>query len=353
MPDKLVDAFLQQNKACEQLGSPFTALVCRVLAEGGLPPSAVRRVLETWPGDPTALGDAVPLRLCGALHELVLSGVDCELAEIYPPNHADIAASALHDALIAAIDRHQDHIVDRFKSPPQTNEIRRAAALYTGLLHIATLTDLPIVLSEIGASAGLNLLLDRFCYRLDQSTAGAASSPIRLEPEWRGQPPPQADFSIIERRGCDLNPFDLSDDGHRTRLLSYVWADQTDRLNRMRAALKIAREVTVEVDAAHAVEWLEQRLENARQGHAHVAFHSITWQYLSEGDQFRGKMIIENAGLRSSWDAPLFLLSMEADGDSPGASLRLRAWPGGEERELARVDFHGRWIAWKGVDHEQ
>ena len=31
---------------------------------------------------------------------------------------------------------------------------------------------------------------------------------------------------------------------------------------------------------------------------------------------------------------------------SPPAALRLTLWPGGEERLIARVDFHGRWAEW-------
>ncbi|MEX3009500.1 DUF2332 domain-containing protein [Hoeflea sp. TYP-13] len=346
LPQKLATAFQQQRSACEQLGSPFTARICQTIAENGLPPSSVREMIATWPGDPSSNGDSVPLRLCGALHELVLSGADAHLAELYPPATDVLELSHIHSALAGAISRHEGRICKRLLNPPQTNEIGRAAAIHAGLLHIVTLIDKPLILSEIGASAGLNLLLDRFGFTLGETVSGAENSPVHLQPEWTGKAPPPADFMIADRRGCDLSPFDLAEENHRIRLLSYLWADQTDRLDRMRSALAIFDELPVKVDAADAVDWLDQRLSSTRPGHAHVVFHTIAWQYLSKGDQRRGKRIIQAAGARSTRDAPLFLLSMESDGRSPGAALRICAWPGGNVRELARVDFHARWIAW-------
>lgn len=350
LSEHLVEAFVRQGTSCRYLGSPFTAMICEAVAQRGLADSSVRELLETWSGDPTTEGDALPVRFCGALHELVLADMDPELAAVYPPNHDATDAATLHDALNRSIGRHHQFMAGRMENPPQTNEIRRSAAIYAGLMHIASLMSKPIVLSEIGASAGLNLLLDQYAYRLGNSEFGSITSPVRLEPEWRGPQPKPGGVTIVDRRGCDLSPFDLAAESHRIRLLSYIWADQHDRLSRLRAALEIAADQPVDVDAANAVDWLEQRLAVQHPGRAHVVYHSIAWQYLKESDQRRAVEILENAGARSTPDAPLFLLGMEGDGRKPGASLTLRAWPTGEETELARVDFHGRWIEWKSGD---
>ncbi|WP_010141441.1 DUF2332 family protein, partial [Oceanicola sp. S124] len=62
--------FLKQARACEALGSPFTAALLRWL-EGAMPEGAVAAPIRDW--DPGALGpDAVALRLAGGLHALVL-----------------------------------------------------------------------------------------------------------------------------------------------------------------------------------------------------------------------------------------------------------------------------------------
>ena len=346
LPPVLVAAFERQGQACGALGSDFTALFCQTIGERGLPASTVRQTIAGWQGDPYSQGDSVPLRLCAALHELVLTQSDAELTQAYPPNSHGMTPVALHPVLCHAIDRHQQWICRRLQSPPQTNEIRRSAAIYAGLTHIARRTDLPFVLSEVGASAGLNLLLDQFSYRFGPTAHGKQASPVHLEPDWTGPAMPPVAFTIAERRGCDLSPFDLADAGDRMRLLSYVWPDQPDRLERLRAALALADHTPFEVDACDAVTWLETRLQLPRRDKAHVIYHTIAWQYLSETDRQKGRQIIEQAGARSSKEAPLFVLGMEADDLARGAALRLRAWPDGPARQLGRVDFHGRWIAW-------
>ena len=95
-------------------------------------------------------------------------------------------------------------------SPPQTNEVGRSAALFGGLLQVlgtAEHPDLPVRLVEIGASAGLNLLADRFVYRAaDGSTWSAGDpTPVVLDPAWESRPPGILPaVRVAERLGCDL-----------------------------------------------------------------------------------------------------------------------------------------------------
>ena len=62
--------------------------------------------------------------------------------------------------------------------------------LLPGFLPIARETGLPLALHEIGSSAGLNLLFDRFHYRYGDVEWGDPASPVRLAPEVRGNPVP-------------------------------------------------------------------------------------------------------------------------------------------------------------------
>lgn len=344
LPPGLTAAFERQELACRNLGSPFTSLICGSVARNALPESKTLSIMVNWVGDPSSAGDALPIRLCGALHELVLTRTDDQLCRIYPPNHKNVTADRLYDAIASAVRSHDEFLATRLQRAPQTNEVRRSTALLAGFLHIADRTGLPLDISEIGASAGLNLQFDRFAHKIDGRPYGAAASKVQLEPDWSGPPPPPAQLVVKDRRGCDLSPFDLTQSGEQTRLLSYVWADQQDRLERLRAAMAVAPPVPV--DRADAVEWLQTRLKATRNGRAHVLFHTIAWQYLPDGAKKRGRYIIEQAGTRATRSAPLYLLAMEPDDKSPGAGLRLESWPDGSSEELARVDFHGRWIEW-------
>jgi hypothetical protein len=150
---------------------------------------------------------------------------------------------------------------------------------------------------------------------------------------------------IRARAGVDLNPLDPEAD--RDRLLSFIWPDQSDRLERTRAALDLAQQIRPEIARACAVDWLEMRLSRPIPAAVHLVYHTIVWQYLPADKQARGKALLERAGARLRPDEPLALLSMEDDGERPGARVALTLWPGGEVVELGRADFHGRWVDWR------
>lgn len=347
--DRVRRSFLRQADACAELGSPFTARLCRLAAErldAGTSP--VDAMLLGWRGDPTAAGDAVALRFAGALHALVLSG-DAALAAAWPPHHETLEDERLWRTVRAATRRHEAALVRMLQSPPQTNEVRRSSALAAGLLVLARKIPLPVVLAEVGASAGLNLLVDRYRHGLGGIVAGDPASPLDLAPEWRGPAPPAAVLRIAGRAGCDLRPVDPNDPGDRRRLLSYVWPDQADRLARTRTALRLASAERVAVERADAVDWLARRLAAPMPGRVHVVTHTIAWQYLPVDRRATGDRIIAAAGARATSDAPLARLAMEHDGDRAGAALTLEIWPGGDRLSLGRVDFHARWIDWAGM----
>jgi hypothetical protein len=342
----LQQAFLDQAKACDALGSPFTARICRLHAERLEPGNAVADRMLDWPGNPSSSADSVPLRIAGCLHALVLEGKDSLLSVAYPPDQTD--DEALWVAITHAYSVHSDFILDRLASPPQTNEVRRSGALLPGFLTLAERVGKPLVLSEVGASAGLNLQWDRYRYRLGDTSWGDPASQIVIEPQWRGNPAPIADVSVLSRAGCDLKPVDASNFDHCLRMLSYIWADQADRLARTRAALDLAARTGLQIEQADAIDWLKERLDKTHLGATHVIFNTIAWQYLPRELQAEGESVIAQAGKRASDDAPLARLQLEADGSKDGASLTLQMWPTGEKQEIGRADFHGRWMDWRG-----
>lgn len=339
-------SFERQALACEDLGSPFTARLCRLAAgrlDRALP---VGRVILDWPYDPSGTGDALALRLAGGLHALVLSQRDDGLVAVYPPH--DVSDDRLWAAIEAAMVRHEAFLLTRLKSAPQTNEIRRSSALLPAFLTLAHMFEKPLDLLEVGASAGLNLQWDRYRYRLGDLDWGDPASPVRLEPEWHGPRPPDADVEVRDRRGCDLNPLDPTSADDRLRLMSYVWADQADRMERLRAALSIAASAPPPVDRLGALSWLPWMLAEPRPGTVMVLYHTIAWQYLPPEDRAQGEAIIREAGERATPDAPFARLQMEADGRRDGAAITLQVWPKGEAQEVGRADFHGRWVKWEG-----
>lgn len=340
MSTRLAAAFRAQAEACQSLGSPFMARLCTLLAERLRPETPLLQRLFDWPGDLTPRGDSVPLRLAGALHALRLQD-RAGLSAVYPPEAAD--DETLWQAVRQALDT-EAAFIDRFlDSPPQTNEVRRSAVLIAAGHWLAERFTLPFTFSELGASAGLNLNWDRFALSLGDTRLGPAHAALTLSPDWTGALPFAADITVAERAGVDLNPIDVTDPEQRLRLLAYLWADQPHRLALTEAAIAARPPLP---ERADAVDWLRNRL-SPRPGRLHLIWSTVAWQYLSAPARAEGQALIEAAGQRATPDAPLAWLTYENDGESPGAALTLRLWPGNETIDLGRADFHGRWVEWR------
>lgn len=297
--------------------------------------------MEAWPGDVGPKGVSLPLRLAGGLHALKLLGVAPDLAAAYPPN--EVPDAQLLAALRGAMLQHADFLDRWIDSAPQTNELGRSAVLIAAARWLAARHDLPLILSELGASAGLNLHFDRYALRVGGRDYGPANPVLALEPDWRGPDPAAAGIKVTDRAGADLNPLDPNDDEDALRLLAYLWPDQPGRLARTRAALALAPAPVAQGDA---IDWLSTRLAAPKPGHLHLIFHTIAWQYFPAETQARGQAMIEAAGMAATHDAPLAWLGMEADGHTPGAGVTLRLWPGDLHLSLGRACFHGRWVQW-------
>lgn len=350
-------AFLDQAGYCDRLQSPFTALLCRALGEGLDPSNEIERYILDWHGDPSPFGDSVPLRVAGALHYLVRAGRSSDLAAVYPP-HAIPGPRALLSGARAAL-LEQDLFVREFmRSPPQTNEVGRSAALIAGWLEIARVTRLPLSLFEIGSSAGLNLIADRYAYRFgdmhwaaDHDGLGLRHIPraaLTINCEWTGRRPAvEAPLLIQSRRGCDRNPLDTTDPTHRERLIAYVWADQAERLERLETAIRTMLENPLSVERADAAAWIQMAISTgSERGVARVIFHSFVWSYRDLASQQVIANHLGRIGAMASTDAPLAWLRLELVGKNQPAALRLTLWPAGEDNLLALVHPHGRWVRW-------
>ena len=341
----LAAAFRTQAEACTTLGSPFMGQLLNMLADHWPADSAFGRKFAAFEGDIGPAGHSLPLRIAGGLHALVLSNEDADLAAAYPPNSA--SDTALKDAVLAALERHETFLLDWTNSAPQTNEVRRSAALIAGAHVAASHFDLPFWLSELGASGGLNLMWDHFGLDLGKARFGPPVPALTLTPEWEGSFPPETAPNVAERAGVDLNPLNPARGADLLRLTAYLWPDQPERLVLTRAAASV---MTAPITKGDAIDWLADRLATAPEGHLHFIQHTVAWQYFPPQAQARGRALIEASGAQATASRPLAWLSMETDGDTGkrGAALILRLWPGDLTLDLGRADFHGRWVHWTG-----
>jgi len=204
-------------------------------------------------------------------------------------------------------------------------------------------------LLEIGTSAGLNLCWDRFRYEWAGGSWGEPASPVRLENVFVEGAPPVTAVRVIERSGCDPEPVDVHTGEGRLILLSCTWPDQPERVRRLDSAIGVARETNYRIDRARAGDWLKIQLARPVVGAATAIFHSVVWPYLPEDERVKVTETIEEAGCRATPEAPLAWLRMESPAVTAGKEpeVRLRIYPGFEERMLATTTFHTPAVRWK------
>lgn len=335
-------AFHIQADYAEAMAAPVTARLCRALADGLTPETRTGRAVLDWPGEPVA--DALALRLVGGLHALHRAGADAALSRVFTGAVTDPAA--VRDAVADALAAHDAALRPWLDGPPQTNEAARSAGLVTGLLHLAARYGQPFEVLEIGSSAGLNLVMDRFAFDLGGVRVGPEVSPVAIVPEWRGPPPPDAAVSFAGLRGVDIAPLDLTDPAAAERLQAYVWVDAPERQARLANAIDLVRRHGITLDRGDAADWVEARLaEPQAAGVMRVLLHSVVWQYLPPEGQRRIRAAMEAAGARATDERPLGWVMMEPNRDLHRHEVRVRGWPDGRAMEqVALTHAHGAWV---------
>ena len=182
----------------------------------------------------------LPLALFAAVHYLLLDGLDHPLAEVYA-GRSDADPAPL---FIEVCRTHWDEIESVLATRHvQTNDCGRSALIGPGLTWLAARLPRPPALIDVGASAGLSLLCDR--YRLDygnHGVTGPEDSTVEVRCRVVGGDPPIAErLPVLDPRiGIDRSPLDLSAPADARWLLACFWPD-TGRLERTAASIRLAQ----------------------------------------------------------------------------------------------------------------
>jgi hypothetical protein len=323
------------------MGSPLYAHLLTTAAQDVLGGGPVADLLV--PSVRPGRGDAAGLRFMAAVHRLVLTRRAPQLALHYPSVGGRPDLAAVGAVLLTTVADHLDRLAEDVERPCQTNEVGRAAGLVVGLLEVAARTGLPLALREVGAAAGLNLRLDRWRYELPGGhVVGDPDGEVVLADRWRGPVPHAAHgFRVVDRRGGDRAPVDPTTEEGRLAVSASIWADQTERFERLGAALRTAAEVPATVDEATASTWTRAHVVPSP-GRATVLYHSIVEEYLDAEERVAFHAAIEAAGARATEDAPVAWLRMEPSTELRHHAVSLRLWPHAPGlRHLATTGAHG------------
>lgn len=338
------ESFEVQAGYCDAMAAPITARVSRALGQALDRSTTTGRTVLDWPGEPVA--DAIVLRLIGGYHALHRKGADAELSRVFSGAVTDAAEA---ERILAGVTvRHDAALVPWLDGPPQTNEAGRSAGLMTGILHLARRFGPALEVLEIGSSAGMNLLIDRFRFDLGGVAVGPADSPVLIRPEWRGPPPPAAEVAIGSVRGVDIQPLDATDPAQADRLQSYIWADNAERQARMAACIAMMRAAPVTLAEGDAADWVEAELATPQMaGTTRVLMHSVMWQYMPQSGRDRVAAAMAAAGARATPERRLGWVMMEPNRDLHRHEVRVQGWNGGAATPMELVALthaHGAWV---------
>lgn len=328
--------------------SPRAPLYERLAAGVAADPTLAGLLLHAPPGQ------RQPVLFFASIHDLLLRGHgDGTLAAHYPsltdaPN-ADDPMPALRTF---CYEQHDDVVELLATRSTQTNEIGRCALLLPAFGMLATEVGALSHL-DVGTSAGLNLLLDRYRYTYEPGGDIGPASPVELTCGTTGDVPiPTTMPTIVERRGLDRCPVDVRDPEATRWLEACVWPDQTDRFHRLRAALAIASSEDLDVRTGDAVVDTPALLD-ASTAHPVV---TNTWvlNYLSSDERRAYLDMLDSWGRARdlSWvfaESPVLVPELPvADDRQTLTALVMVRWRDGRRtvQHLASCHPHGYWMRW-------
>jgi hypothetical protein len=293
--------------------------------------------------------------LLAAVHFLLLRGAQHPLRRFYPNlnggNHIEGEAAFPH--FKDFVETHRAELAPLIANGvTNTNEVARCSALHAGFRAVAEEAGQPLNLIEIGPSAGLNMIWDKYRVRYSRGGqdyfAGAADAALTIDCELRGDklPPLGPTPKVASRVGLELNPVDLSDAHHRDWLRALVWPDAVERFARMEKAIAIFLKEKVEIRAGDALGLLSDALARIPEDQPVCVYHTYVVYQFSEQMRETLDNILVMAGLRR----PVWRLGAEGTlvrvGEAP---LMLGRYHDGARdlRTLALCHPHGVWLEWQ------
>jgi hypothetical protein len=226
--------------------------------------------------------------------------------------------------------------VEMLKRRTQTNEPGRCAVLLPVLARLPG----PLALIEVGTSAGLCLLPDRYGYAYD------GHEPFGPEPRFPCRtsaltPVPSEHPEVVWRAGLDLNPLDVRDDDDMAWLEALVWPDQPERANRLRAAIAVAREDPPRVVAGDLLTSLPALAAEAPKDATLVVFHTAVLAYVADPET-RARFARDVRDLNAVWISNETPRVFHLGVSGPKGAFLLSV----DGEPTAWTDPHGAWIDW-------
>lgn len=289
--------------------------------------------------------------LFGAMHYLVLRGLDHPVADLYAAARSGTSPAAASGAVFRdAVRARHDELGELIGSRlVQSNVVRRAAGLRLALAAIGRDEPGPVHLIEVGASAGVHLFVDRYRFRYGERTVGPPDAPVTIATELRGTVDVDLDAmpAIATRTGIDLHPVDVRDPDQLLWLRALVWPENGADAALLDQALDVTRSERAAMLTGDAIDVCPALADELPAGQPRVVFHAATRMHVP-----RDRWAAFDAAIDTLGDTgPLFHVWQESPevthGGGPPLDERAGLFvhgPDGVVVALAAIDGHGAWI---------
>jgi len=337
---RIADRFRAFVEEARSHGSPLYEHLSRCVSEDSEALAIAAEVLRP----------PVPNTFFAAVHFILLKEPHHRLGRYYGsvaeiPESPEDAYPVFREFLL----EHRSEIIPiLLERMTQTNEVRRCSYLVPAFQWIFEKgggRDLALI--DVGCSAGLHMLWDRYFYDYGSGQIGNPLSPVRIDCEVRGPlapPVPEAFPPCAYRVGIDLHPIDLQNPEERRWLEALVFPDHADRRSLLSAAIDVAMQSPAHVEprmiAGDAIAILPEMLGEVPDATSLCVYHCHAMCQLSEADwKAFGEMLVAQSANRE-----IFWLNAE------GYEVRVRHLRNGQAGwvNLANKDGHGRWLEWLG-----
>lgn len=288
--------------------------------------------------------------LFAAVQYLLLQGAQHPLRSFYPAlSTTPLAPADSYEAFREFCLANYDELRRLISSKTvQTNVVRRSICLLPAYALVAQLGGgRPLAQVEVGTSAGLNLLWQRYHYDYGSGlTWGDPTSPVQLTTERRGEvtlPELPGSLRVSWSVGVDLHPISLSDDSAVLWLRSLVWPENLELHRQLSAAIEVAKEHAPNVIEGDANAQLPSLLESAPKDATLCVFAShVLYQFSRDA-----LITLYKAMQAYSEVRPVYFISMEGTGNAH-SELKLTVYRDGTRRiiDLANCHPHGYWLEW-------
>jgi hypothetical protein len=291
-------------------------------------------------------GQPIPNLLFGAVHYLLLKGVEHELKKFYPSLSSD--TRKVEESFPFFKDFCTQNAGEIFKllkyKIVQTNEVRRCAYLYPAIKYIQQLSNKPLVLVEIGTSAGLQLFLDQYRYSYGtKQFYGKKDSDIHIASEIRGESMPDVDGNVpdvVARIGIDLHINDVTKEEDYLWLKALIWPEHHERRELFEKAAGFVKDNRMRLIEGDGVELLSNLAKEIPDHQQICVFHTHVANQIPREKKNQLLKIIKEIGAHRN----IFHLYNNIQ----DSYLHLDYYLNGKESliTIAETEGHGRWFKW-------